>query len=496
MIKLQSFLRNNWLLILIILVGLFFRVYKPLELYNYGHDQDLAGWMVKDILVNHHLRLIGQETSSQGVFIGPLFYYLQIPFYLLTKMNPVGTLLLPLILSIFSIFSFYFVFSKIFNKRTGLITALIYAVSAVIVFTDRESVPTMPVVLWTVWYFYSLWLLMNGKQKSYILIGFLFGLVWHLSLALAVVSPLVVLVQIYSKKKLNIGHLAFGIGLFAILMSPFFVFEARHNFMQTKAIFASISTQKGYVPGTARGLGKLDRVMQLVHTNTVNLYGVDRLGGSWAITFYVLVAIFIFLIYKKIIPWKLAAASILWQILIVSFFTLNAINVSEYYLNGMNIIWIMIGARGINYLLGKEKTEYVAYILVGFFILFNFQMVLATKTNGNGYLQRTAVVEFIKQDAAAHGYPCVSVSYITSPGNNLGYRYLFWLQNMHVNNPISKSPVYSIVFPLSLVSGVDKTFGALGLVLPDYKKYTKSGIDKSCSGENSNLTDPMFGYTE
>lgn len=113
-----------------------------------------------------------------------------------------------------------------------------------------------------------------------------------------------------------------------------------------------------------------------------------------------------------------------------------------------------------------------------------------------GYVERKAIVKYINEDAEAHGYPCISISYITNPGYNLGYRYFFYLDNMHVNDPKSGSPVYTIVFPLSLVDKFDKRFGVLGLILPDYIKYNKKDVDKSCQGENANLTDPMFGYTE
>ena len=193
-------MKKYWLLITILLIGLFLRVYKPLELYMYGHDQDLAGWIIKDILVNGHLRLIGQETSSQGVFIGPLFYYLQIPFYLLTKMDSSGTIILVTILGLFSIFSFYFCFSKIFGKRVGLISAFIYSIGVYFIFTDREIVPTMPVYLWTVWFFYGLWLILNGKSKAYILLGTLLGTAWNFNMALVILTPLILFAQIFSKK--------------------------------------------------------------------------------------------------------------------------------------------------------------------------------------------------------------------------------------------------------------------------------------------------------
>lgn len=494
--RVLQFLRKNRTILIILFVGLLLRIYKPLEFYAYGHDQDLAGWMVKDILFNKHLRLIGQETSSQGIFIGPLFYYLQIPFYFLTKMDPVGTLLLPLILGLFSIFSFFFVFSKVFDRRTGFLAALIYAVSTVIVFTDRDAVPTMPAMLWTVWYFYCLWQVIKGNQKFYILAGVLFGLVWHINLALAILSPLIVLAHFFSKKRLDIRNLALGIGIFVIFMSPFILFETRHNFGQIKAIYVSFTSQKDYVPGTGKGLNKLDRVLQLVHVNTRNIYWGGKYPIPIAFTFYLLTGVFLLLVLKKIIPRGLGLIMFLWQIMFIVFFTFNSINVSEYYLNGMNIIWIVIGALGFGYLLKRKETKRLGVFLVALFVFLNIVQILERSSNRSGYLERKAIVAYIDADAKAHGYPCVSVSYITSVGSDLGYRYLFWLRQMHVNQPISGSPVYSIVFPLSKVSRVDKTFGALGLVLPDYERYTEKKVTVSCSGANSNLTDPMFGYTE
>ena len=66
---------------------------------------------------------------------------------------------------------------------------------------------------------------------------------------------------------------------------------------------------------------------------------------------------------------------------------------------------------------------------------------------------------------------------------------------MHVNKPDSGAPVYTIVFPLRDDIGVDKTYGALGLIYPEHTRYNRKDIEESCAGENSNLTDPMFGFT-
>jgi hypothetical protein len=122
--------------------------------------------------------------------------------------------------------------------------------------------------------------------------------------------------------------------------------------------------------------------------------------------------------------------------------------------------------------------------------------MLAYESNHAGYVERKAIVEYIKQDAAAHNYPCIAISYITSVGNDLGYRYWFWLNGMKVMRPDSLAPVYSIVFPHSLVNKIDKSFGSLGLIFPDYSRYNKEGIAKSCSLPDQNLTEPMFGFTK
>jgi 4-amino-4-deoxy-L-arabinose transferase-like glycosyltransferase len=492
--KIISIVRKNYILLIILAIGLFLRSYKAVDWYMYGHDQDIAAWIIKDIVKDGHIRLIGQETSSKGIFIGSLFYYLQIPFYSLTNWDPKGALLLPLVISIFSIYSHYFVFSKIFNKKIGIIAALIYASSYLVIFSEREVAPTMPVWIWSVWFLYAIWLLLKGKQKVYILLGILGGLIWHLSLGLALLTPLVAVAQILSKKKINFKYLLTGSFIFFVLMIPFFAFEARHGFQQTHALITSFTTKKDYVQGTSTGFAKMDRVMQLVHKNANALFldSVFNLAAKWM--FYVLIVLFVILLAKKKISWQIGLLAILWQALFVLFFTFNSINTSEYYLNGMNVIWLMLISVSLGSLSGKLK--FLLYLILAFIVSVNLYAFFNHSINESGYVQRKAIVQYIADDSKAHGYPCVSVSYITSPGNNLGYRYLFYLLGLHVNQPNSNSPVYSIVFPHSMVNGIDKSFGALGLVLPDYHRYNEKDVKVSCSGEDSNLTDPVFGFTK
>jgi hypothetical protein len=497
MTRVIKFIKRNWILIGILGLALFLRLYNFQAYFNYGHDQDLIGWFIKDVLVNNHLRLIGQQTSSMGVFIGPYFYYLLIPFYLITSMDPIGGIILVTILGMASVFSFYWVFNKIFNRTVGLIAASIYATSFLITFVDREVAPTMPVMLWTIWYFYGLWSILKGKSKTYLLMGLLLGLIWDLNLALLLLTPLIPLAQVLSKKKLSFKFVITGIAIFFIAFSPYIAFEVRHGFSQTKSIVSSLTTSKDYGGGSKPGLAKLDRVMQIVNVNTTRVFwGTEYPKNLVRLTFFALIGVLALLIWKKKLPKELTIIAILWQILFVVFFTVNSINISEYYLNGMNVIWIMVVSLGI-YHISKQKSplKYLGLILV-VFIALNLRSFTRYSTNGNGYVEKKALTSFIKEDAGKHNFPCVAVSYITAPGYNFGFRYFLWQEGIKTKRPLSGAPIYSIVFPLSYVDGFDKRFGGLGLILPDYKSYTGKSVEKACEGDDENLSESMFGYTQ
>ena len=497
-------LKEHWIFLVILAFGIFLRLYKPLELFMYSHDQDLQGWIIRDVLENKHLRLIGQETTSQGVFIGPLFYYALIPFYLFFRMDPAGGIVLVTLISGFSIFSYYWVFKKMFGRNVGLTASFFYSLSYYVIFVDREIVPTMVVMLWTVWYFYGLYLLIKGNQKAFIFLGLLLGLIWNFNISLSILSPLIIFAFFLSKKKLNLKYTLLGFTVLVLTLLPYLAFEVRHDFRQTNAIYQSLFSPKDYVTGTSVGLAKTDRLFQLIHKNTTSLFWDSVLNVPPALTFYLLVIVFIYLIKKGVILGKLGALMVVWQIIYIVFFSINSLNLSEYYLNGMNVVWIAIVALSLSLLLeprykkfffGRQTLSF-AYLFLIFYIFLNIYGFFRKPIDRSGYLEKKALVNYIYEDAKSHDYPCVAVSYITSPGREFGYRYFYYLLGMHVNQPISESPVYTIVFPHTKVSRIDKSFGALGLVLPDYGRYNKESVSESCSGGNSNLTDPMFGYTE
>lgn len=484
---------ENKLFLIILLLGFFLRIYKPAEFFMYSHDNDLSGWFVRDVVANRHLRLIGQETSTQGIFIGPLYYYLLIPFYLLFGMDPMGGVIMITLLGVFSIWSVYFVFLRVFGRNEGLVASFLFAISFYTIFNDRDVVPTMPVILWSIWYFYGINLLIKGKQNlGFLILGILIGLIWHLNVGLVLLVPLIPLSILLSKTKLNYKKTLRGLIAAGILSFPLILFEFRHNFSQASWLYKSFTTDQHAL---VTGYDKLIRTFHLLSKNADGLIWGSFQPFSYETTTALLLVLGVFLIYKRKLNKNLALIIFSWLILFVGFFSIYSKILSEYYLNGAALPWIVILTLSITKLISHTNTKKYGFIILGIFAIVNLHQFFTHNVNKSGYKYRKSVVAEIKRDAEEKNFPCVSVSYITNPGYDLGYRYFFFLEEMHVNRPISGSPVYTIVFPLRRDIVEDKSFGHIGLIYPDYSRYTKEEVDKSCTGENSNLTDPMFGFT-
>lgn len=196
---------KNWkslfILAAITFIAVFFRLYKLEFFYSFEHDQDLYSWIVKDILIDRHFRLIGQMTSIQGFFIGPLYYYLLAPFYFFSGMNPLSATFLAPLISVLTLLSIFWVFTKIFNQKVGIIGAFIYSLSLSVVFIDRWIVPTQLTILWSIWFFYCLMKLVARDYKVLFLLGILTGLIWHIHIALLPLVILIPLVIVVSSKR-------------------------------------------------------------------------------------------------------------------------------------------------------------------------------------------------------------------------------------------------------------------------------------------------------
>ncbi|MBI2334414.1 glycosyltransferase family 39 protein [Candidatus Daviesbacteria bacterium] len=471
--------RSQILLLLIIILALFFRTYQMVERMGFGHDADLFSWIVKDILVNGHPRLIGQLTSAPGIYIGPLFYYLLAPFFLLTKMDPVGANLPAILLGLLTTISYYFVFSKIFNEKVGLLGALLYGVLPATVNFDRWIVPTITTSLWSIWYFYAVIMISRGKFYFFWLMGVLIGLIWHIHIALIpvlVTFPFAILV---SKKLPGLKNTVLFLALLFATSLPLIIFEFKHNFSQTFSLINNFGLQQ---EGGPTGLYRFQLILSML-TGSSLLTATFLLAG-------------LLLVKKKIMALKEMALLYIWIAAAVLFFYFSSSPISEYYFSNTRVVFLAIASLLIFALYKFFKKGLVILIILSLILINSFSSLINQNYYAKGYQEKKAVVNYIIADAKDKNFPCFSINYITAPGENVGFRYFFFLKNAHIAVPGRGSPVYNIVIPDEYaLNEVKVKFGHIGII-PPRETPAKDLMLDACSGQNTNLTDPMFGYVQ
>src|SRR4030042_6610505 len=78
------------LVIGIILVGAFLRLYRLPETVMFQGDQGRDAIVVKRLIKNADWVLLGPVTSVGNMYLGPFYYYFMAPWLWLTYPNPIG----------------------------------------------------------------------------------------------------------------------------------------------------------------------------------------------------------------------------------------------------------------------------------------------------------------------------------------------------------------------------------------------------------------------
>ena len=119
----------KWLLLAIIALAIFLRVFNVKNTLLFHFDQGYHGLAIREIWENRSIKLLGHKTDVEGIYHGSIFYYLMLPLYLLSSWNPAGVSMGLALLDGLSAVFIFLAAKKLFDEKVGLIAALFYAVS-------------------------------------------------------------------------------------------------------------------------------------------------------------------------------------------------------------------------------------------------------------------------------------------------------------------------------------------------------------------------------
>lgn len=251
--RITNIVAKNWILIAVILVGIFLRFYRLEGFVTFLGDQGRDAIIVKRIITLEHFPAIGPPTSIGQVYLGPFYYYFIAPWLLFFNYQPVGLAFGVAVYSSFYLLVNYFIVKELFNKRISLISTLFLSFSSVLIDFSRFSWnPNLLPLFTLLTIYFAIKSLQTNKWHYFFLLGaFLsFSIQLHyLALFLIPAIGIIFLSSLYKKsvKQLisQFHNFLISVLSFIIFSSPLIIFDLRHQFLNSKlflALFKSSGT--------------------------------------------------------------------------------------------------------------------------------------------------------------------------------------------------------------------------------------------------------------
>jgi len=247
--------KNLVLLGLILLLGAFLRLYKIDGYMTFLGDEGRDGLVWLRMVRWGKFTLIGPQTSIGNMYLGPLYYYLMLPFYVLFGLSPVGPSVGVALFGIATIFLIWWMGREWFGEVASLIAAFLYAISPVVITYSRSSwnPNIMPffalLTIWGIWGFWGkenyLWLPVIGITLSFCLQSHYLGLL--LLPLVGIFWGIRVIGEIReskTQKEFILYTLYFILLLLLLTVMPLVWFDLRHDFINTKAFYKFFSVRQ------------------------------------------------------------------------------------------------------------------------------------------------------------------------------------------------------------------------------------------------------------
>lgn len=294
---LKNFINKNWLIIIILFVGAICRLYKIDQYLTFLGDEGRDVIIVRNLLVHADPILIGPGTSIGGMYLGPLYYYLiAIPLFF-ANFSPVGPAIFVALLGIVTIWLIWKVGSEWFGKTAGYISAILFAISPTVIVYSRSSWNPNIMPFFALLSIYSIWQVYKFKKYNWLYvtaISFAFVLQSHyLGLLIA---PVIAIYWWFSKTPNRYTLIA--IGLFSLLMSPLLIFDLRHDYMNSRALYKFLTVRQETVsirPWTS--LGKIPAIFTDINSSLLTAKNINI--AKWLSVFFVGLLIYF---RKKLTP--------------------------------------------------------------------------------------------------------------------------------------------------------------------------------------------------
>jgi 4-amino-4-deoxy-L-arabinose transferase-like glycosyltransferase len=363
------------LLSTILLCAFFVRVYRVEDLLRFYYDQGRDALVIWKLWHEGKLFLVGPITGLKGIYLGPFYYYLIAPFYLLGGGNPIYPAVFLAFLSIVAILVLFILGKKMHSVKAGLFAATIASFSYYIFTHSRWLSNPNPVLLTSVVFLWSLWEIVNHSSKYWWLVAFLtVGLSLQFESASAVFYlPMILIFGLWSilrqsfggrsKSTLDMKMILLSFGVFFLTLIPQIAFNFRHDnilFDNFKRVLIEEESFRAPLP-------------DVISARLDYFWGVfsSKIFPGWHIyaKLFTILSTIVILSSKKfrqnVLPLFLIFLGV--PMLGFTFFQGNYGNIYDYYMAGYYLPMILLFSIGLGIL---WKTNLGKIAVIFFFYLF------------------------------------------------------------------------------------------------------------------------------
>lgn len=232
---------------LTLFLALTFLLAIGLRLYNLANGMVFIGdqgWFylsARNLLIHGQIPLVGITSSHTWLHQGPLWTYMLSVALLISRFNPLSGGFLTVLFGVLATFVMYKLGKEMFSAKVGIVAALLYASSPLIIFFDRMPFDPSPIPFFTILYFYAIYKWLKGNLNYFPLILFFAAVLYNLELAtFTLVFPFVLLFGygLFKREKWVVNLLTKKIVSFSfllpfIIMLPVIIYDFSHGFKQT-----------------------------------------------------------------------------------------------------------------------------------------------------------------------------------------------------------------------------------------------------------------------
>lgn len=237
-------LSATMLIVALMLIGMFLRLYKIDATLNFHHDEGRDVLIMKKMIDERRPILLGPQTSMGGMYLGALYYYIVAPALLVASFNPIGPAIFIAFTGVLTIWLLYVFTKNWFGKKTALISSLLFAIMPLtVLFTRNSWNPNLaPLISLLAYYYVDKIVHQKHSNKSYLyylLAGIFMGILLQLHYVAGLFVIWAVIVLSFKNRhnfKLLLKNATVTIVGLSIAMSPFILFELRHNFINLRGV--------------------------------------------------------------------------------------------------------------------------------------------------------------------------------------------------------------------------------------------------------------------